>query len=250
MSNHNQVPLNEDPLVGDVDKFVSPSETRTDEQIAHDEAVANRLYMSGGEGAEENWAEHGALQGDDGETAAPNAEDKFEFTERDLEDRRHATAWLEDAAAGYEKLAEKFGRVKGDPDRKGVSAYAQVSVPPLSEADIVESKALNRVLENGFYATSDDNVYEALRTVKTGSLRRADYFSSWPDGSYKAAQNIQTTELDLDSLRDFTGRFAQLQRRREEMIAQNGPDPLPSQMQEAFGLAGTGSLVDPDEAEG
>lgn len=35
--NHNQFPATEDPLEGDVDRFVHPDETRTDEQIAHDE---------------------------------------------------------------------------------------------------------------------------------------------------------------------------------------------------------------------
>lgn len=40
--NHNQYPTmhDEDPLAGDVDKFVHPDETRTDEQIAHDERYA------------------------------------------------------------------------------------------------------------------------------------------------------------------------------------------------------------------
>lgn len=48
----------EDPLAGDVDTFVHPDETRTDEQIAHDEEVANRLHMSGGDGADEYWADY------------------------------------------------------------------------------------------------------------------------------------------------------------------------------------------------
>jgi hypothetical protein len=223
-----------DPLEGDVGRRVHPDETRSDEQIAHDEEVSNRLHMSGDDGADEYWADYDEYHSDKPE---PKAEDNYDFTERDIEYRRSATRWLEDVAADYEKQAEKFGRVKGDSNKPGVSAFAGVGLP-MSPADIAESKALARVLENGFYATSDDNVYTALRTIETGTLRRAGYFSSWPDGSYKAAMDIKTTELDLDGLREFTDKFAELQRQREEVITKDGSDPLPSQMQAVFGAAG------------
>jgi hypothetical protein len=98
-----------------------------------------------------------------------------------------------------------------------------------------ESKALYRVLENGFYATSDDNVNSALRTIDTGVLRRAEYFSTWPDGTYKAAMGITNTELDIDGIREFTSKFAELQRQREEAFARDGIDVLPIQAQEVFG---------------
>ena len=49
---------NEDPLAGDVDRWVHPDETRTDRQIAHDEVVANRHHMSGGDGADEYWNDY------------------------------------------------------------------------------------------------------------------------------------------------------------------------------------------------
>jgi hypothetical protein len=48
----------EDPLAGDVDRWVDPTETRSDEQVAHDESVANRLHMSGDDGADEYWADY------------------------------------------------------------------------------------------------------------------------------------------------------------------------------------------------
>lgn len=222
----------EDPLAGDVDRFVHPDETRTDEQIAYDKKHAVEPY--GYDAAEDHWAEYDELHDDRPE---PKAEDKYDFTEKDLESRKRATTWLEDVAASYEKRAEKFGRVKGDPDKKGVSAYEQPS-RSISESDAEESKALNRLLENGFYATSDDNVYSALRTIETGVLWRAGHFSTWPDGSYKAAADIQTTDLNLEGLREFTGKFAGLQERREETIAKNGYDPLSDQMEDVFGLAG------------
>ena len=61
----------EDPLTGDVDKFVHPDETRTDEQIAHDEQYAVEPY--GEDAADDYWAEHDALYADDGR-------EKVEFT--------------------------------------------------------------------------------------------------------------------------------------------------------------------------
>jgi hypothetical protein len=48
----------EDPLAGDVDRWVHPDETRTDNQIVHDEGIANRLHMSGGDGADEYWNDY------------------------------------------------------------------------------------------------------------------------------------------------------------------------------------------------
>lgn len=223
-----------DPLAGDVDTYVHPDETRSDEQIAHDEKYAVEPY--GVDAAEDYWDEYDELHGDE---QKPKAEDKYDFTEKDVEDRKGARVWLEDVAAEYEKQAEKFGRVKGDPDKPGVSHYAGVGLPA-SEADVAESKALARVLENGFYATSDDNVYSALSTIETGTLRRAGHFSSWPDGSYKAAMDIETTELGLDGLREFTDKYAALQRQREEAIAKNGSDPLRDQMQDIFGATDSG----------
>ncbi len=215
---HDQFPTyEEDPLAGDVDKFVHPDETRTDAQIAYDEKYAVVPY--GDDAADDYWAEYDELDSDDED---PKAEDKYEFTEKDIDDRKSATTWLKDVAADYEKQRdEKFDG--------SVSHYS-------SEA---ESKALSRVLENGFYATSDDNVHSALRTIETGTLLRADYFSSWPDGSYKAAENIKTTELDLNGLREFTDKFAGLQRQREEVIVKDGTDPLAQQMQEVFAAAGS-----------
>ncbi len=66
----------EDPLVGDVDRFVHPDETRTDMQIAHDEGVANRLHMSGDDGADEYWADydeyHGTVNGGEDPLAIVN----------------------------------------------------------------------------------------------------------------------------------------------------------------------------------
>ena len=53
----------EDPLEGDVDTFVHPDETRTDEQIARDEEVEKRLHMSGADGADEYWADYDAYFG-------------------------------------------------------------------------------------------------------------------------------------------------------------------------------------------
>jgi hypothetical protein len=58
MSNHNQFPISENPLAGDVDRWVSPNETRSDEQIAYDERVASRMHMSGGDGVDEYWADY------------------------------------------------------------------------------------------------------------------------------------------------------------------------------------------------
>ena len=101
--NHNQYPTTEDPLAGDVDKFVHPDETRTDEQIARDEEVANRLHMSGDDDTDEYWAEY-----DEYHSEKPKriAEDEYDFTEKDIEDRKSATKWLEDAAADYDRFSE------------------------------------------------------------------------------------------------------------------------------------------------
>lgn len=56
----------EDPLADDIDAFVHPDETRTDEQIAYDQDVANRLHMSGAEDSDEYWDEYNELYADDG----------------------------------------------------------------------------------------------------------------------------------------------------------------------------------------
>lgn len=234
MTNPNQFSTNEDPLASDINRCVHPDETRSNKQLAYDEDVANRLHMSGGNDSDEYWAEYDELHA---ETAEPKAEDRLDFTEKDIEDRKQATTWLADVAADYEKQAEKFGRVKGDPNKPSVSAYADVGLP-MSEADITESKTLARVLENGFYATSDDNAYSALRTIETGTLRRAGWFASWPDGSYKCSMDIKNTELDLEGSREFTNKFGELQRQREEAIAQDSTDPLHTQMQDVFGSNG------------
>lgn len=62
MKTHEQTPdfdeHIEDPLAGDVDRWVHPDETRSDDQIARDEEIANRLHMSGGDGADEYWADY------------------------------------------------------------------------------------------------------------------------------------------------------------------------------------------------
>lgn len=58
--NHNAFPTHEeDPLAGDVDKFVHPDETRTDEQIAYDEKYAVEPYD--GDAADGYWDEYDAL---------------------------------------------------------------------------------------------------------------------------------------------------------------------------------------------
>lgn len=57
--NHNQFPsMNEDPLAGDVDRYVPLDETRSDEQIERDEQIANHLHMSGDDGSDEYWADY------------------------------------------------------------------------------------------------------------------------------------------------------------------------------------------------
>ena len=65
----------EDPLAGDVDRFVHPDETRTDEQIARDRQYEVTPY--GNDASDEYWAEydeyHGTVNG--GEEAEPE-EDK------------------------------------------------------------------------------------------------------------------------------------------------------------------------------
>lgn len=206
---------NEDPLAGDVDRFVHPDETRTDEQIAHDEKYAVESYDDN----EGYWDDDDELHDD---TPEVGAEAKYDLTEKDIEDRKAATTWLQDAVTDYEKQRdEEFGGI--------VTQYSGDA----------RAAALNRALDNGFYGTSDDNVSQALHTVETGSLRRAERFTNWPDGSYKAAQGITTTELDLDGLRAFTDRFTDLQRQREEVIATEGVDPIAHQMEEVFGAAGS-----------
>ena len=55
---HDQYPTHEDPLAGDVDHWVHPDETRSDEQIAHDEKVTRDLHMSGDDGADEYWKDY------------------------------------------------------------------------------------------------------------------------------------------------------------------------------------------------
>jgi hypothetical protein len=59
----------ENPIAGDVNKFVHPDETRTDAQVAHDERVARNLHMSGDDGADDYWADYDEYFGteDDGE---------------------------------------------------------------------------------------------------------------------------------------------------------------------------------------
>lgn len=213
--NHNRQEI--DPIAHDQDRFVHPDETRTDEQIAFDEKYAVEPY--GNESADEYWAEY------DYEFFSRKPEmqleDKFDFTEKDLMDRNSALVWLEEAADEYE-------RIRHDDYAGDISHYSEDN----------DSKALYRVLENGFYATSDDNVYAALRTIHTGVLRRAEYYSTWPDGSYKAAVNIQNSELELEEFREFMHKFAELQRKRDESIAKDGFDPMGNQMKEVFGMGG------------
>lgn len=234
--NRNAFPTHEeDPLAGDVDKFVHPDETRTDEQIVHDEKYAVEPY--GDDAADDYWAEYDALYGD--KEPEPKAEDKYDFTEKDLEDRKGATTWLTDVAAHYEGLADDYRHRDNDGKvLEHIDSTWSNTKGWLHGEDGKDAKALSRVLQNGYYATSDDNVYSALRTIETGDLRRAGWFSSWPDGSYKASMDIENTELDLDGIRKFTDKFAGLQRQREEAIAKGHTDPLSSQMAEVFGLAG------------
>lgn len=71
--NYNEFPIHEeDPLAGDVDRYVHPDETRTDEQIAHDERYAVEPY--GNDATDEYWAEYDELYGD--EEVLPSTEDK------------------------------------------------------------------------------------------------------------------------------------------------------------------------------
>jgi len=65
----------EDPLAGDVDRFVHPDETRSDDQIAHDEGVENRLHMSGAADSDEYWADYDDYYGTDSEGDGINPED-------------------------------------------------------------------------------------------------------------------------------------------------------------------------------
>jgi len=74
--NHNAFPANqEDPLAGDVDKFVNPDETRTDEQIAHDESVADSLHMSGDTDTDDYWSDYDDYFGTDGSDKGLNPGD-------------------------------------------------------------------------------------------------------------------------------------------------------------------------------
>lgn len=76
--NHNAFPAHqEDPLDGDVDKFVHPDETRTDEQIAYDEKYAIEPY----DDVEDYWAEYDELYA--GEEDEPKAEDQYDFTKKE-----------------------------------------------------------------------------------------------------------------------------------------------------------------------
>jgi hypothetical protein len=61
--------------------------------------------------------------------------------------------------------------------------------------------------------------------------------------------DIKTTELDLDGLREFTDKFADLQRQREEAIAKDGYDPLHNQMQDVFGTGGVERLEHTDDTK-
>ncbi len=54
----------ENPLAGDVDRWVNPDETRSDEQITRDENIANRLHMSGTDDSDAYWEEYDELYGD------------------------------------------------------------------------------------------------------------------------------------------------------------------------------------------
>lgn len=74
--NYNQYPIiDEDPLAGDVDRFVDHNETRSDQQIEQDKQLANRLHMSGDDGADEYWADYDEYFGTvDGGQPEPEAE--------------------------------------------------------------------------------------------------------------------------------------------------------------------------------
>ena len=66
MTGNEQYPKNrEDPLAGDVDRWVHPEETRSDEQITRDEDIVNRLHMSGTDESDAYWEEYDELYGDD-----------------------------------------------------------------------------------------------------------------------------------------------------------------------------------------
>ena len=56
---------NEDPLAGDVDRWVHPDETRTDEQIARDEDVKSHLHMTGAGDSDDCWADYDELYGEE-----------------------------------------------------------------------------------------------------------------------------------------------------------------------------------------
>jgi len=98
-----------DPLENEVDHFVHPNETRSNGQIAHDEGLDSRLHMSGDDDPDAYWGDHDKLYDD--KVSEPKAEDTYDFTEEDIGLYRSATAWLEGAAASYEKQVEKFGNI-------------------------------------------------------------------------------------------------------------------------------------------
>ena len=80
---HNQHPVvGEDPLAGDVDSFVHPDETRSDQQIGRDEQVANRLHMSGDDGADNYWNDYDEYYGtvNGGESVTEAAKDELSRT--------------------------------------------------------------------------------------------------------------------------------------------------------------------------
>jgi len=68
-----------DLLAGDVDRWVHPDETRTDEQIAQTENVVNHLHMSGDDGADGYWEEYDELYDDTEDQQEEPDEDDDEF---------------------------------------------------------------------------------------------------------------------------------------------------------------------------
>ncbi len=104
---HDQYPeAYQDPLAGDVDKYVPSDETRTDEETDQDDLIANRLHMSGDVDSDAYWQDYDRDFGADDQSSELKSDDSEKETknpyilllERTIKERAIAKGLSEEEA--------------------------------------------------------------------------------------------------------------------------------------------------------